>query len=370
MEYEYDNNEYLKEEGIDISKVKKMTRELIDKINEVNYCHGLEDINLTNIDFSDLTLKDMSFITFDTRTKWPSKDKLPVGYNPKELLENRKGLSLGLQTLKKEGIDGSGVKVVYIDCEGKDIFEHEEFKHLKYNYHDFVNCGDEAYHPFGVLSNLCGKNTGVAPGIMLDYYTSYGRMDKYNQSKLDVLNDILKRLEEGERFDVIGISGNRYQDSKIDGKVVRTKMQDQIDEIIFKIEKYGCTFIDGFVFENNFIGCGLNSCNKIDLNDIDYPSWYDVNNGKIGIICKGQVIARWQSINEYSYQGVNCDSWPIAQLVGVFALCRQVNKNMTYSHFVEAIYETSFSNEKGCKIIDLKALIKNLKKESIKKTHR
>ena len=40
--YIYDNNELLLEEGIDLSKEKQITRELIDKVNKVNYCHGFE----------------------------------------------------------------------------------------------------------------------------------------------------------------------------------------------------------------------------------------------------------------------------------------------------------------------------------------
>ena len=104
--------------------------------------------------------------------------------------------------------------------------------------------------------------------------------------------------------------------------------------------------IDGYRFLNDFTCCGLEAGIQYSFENLDYVSWANEDDKlKPAFICKGQVIAEWQSTNEYVYQGTNCDSWPIAQCVGLFALCRQIDKKITYEKFV-AITRKSLINKK------------------------
>ena len=48
----YDNNQFLIEEGIDLSKLKIITRDLIDRVNKVNYCHGFEGVDLSRFNLT------------------------------------------------------------------------------------------------------------------------------------------------------------------------------------------------------------------------------------------------------------------------------------------------------------------------------
>ena len=352
----YDNNQFLIEEGIDLSKQKQITRNLIDKVNKVNYCHGFEGVDLSRFDLTNLSMEDISYITFDEKTKWPTEEKLPKKFNPKMLLQSRKGAVVGLKELRNAGITGKGVNVVYIDQQNKYVFNHEEFIHLNYEYFDFNGEDLDCFHPYGVLSNLCGKNTGVAPDINLFYYSAY-KWKEFDKSMLKCLTDVLEKLKEGKSLDVVGISGPLYLI-----KEEKTEEQKQIDKVVKEIESFGCVVIDGFRFLDCFTCCGLDANVNSSFEAIDYVSWASAEDRrKPAFICKGQVIAEWQTTNQYVYQGTNCDSWPIAQGVGLFALCRQIDNKITYKEFVEATRKSILKNSQNNTIIDFQQCIEHIK---------
>ena len=173
---------------------------------------------------------------------------------------------------------------------------------------------------------MCGKNTGVAPNINLLYYSAF-RWKEYDESMLASLGDVLEKIESGNQIDVVGVSGPIYYRNKGE----KTAAQQKINEVVEKIEKYGCVVIDGYRFLDNFTCCGVIAEEDFSYYDVDFVSWASEEDMmKPAFICKGQVIAEWQTTNQYVYQGTNCDSWPISQCVGLFALCRQVNKKITY----------------------------------------
>jgi len=351
--YIYNNNENLIDEGIELHKMKQITREVIDNVNKVNYCHGFEGVDLSKFDLSNLSLDDISNITFDEKTKWPDSNKLPKGFVPSCLLQTRKRICPGINDLHKSSINGQGVNVVYIDQQNKFVFNHEEFKHLNYQYFDFNGCDLDEFHPYGVLSNLCGKNTGVAPNINLYYYSAY-RWKENDKSMLECLLDVLQKLKDGNHIDVVGISGPLY----FKNNKQKTLEQKKIDEIVKQIECLGCVVIDGYRFLGDFTCCGLEINEQLTFENLDYVSWADETDRlKPAFICKGQVIAEWQTTNEYVYQGTNCDSWPIAQCVGLFALCRQVNKSISYDKFVANVKNSLINN----KVIDFQQCIENVK---------
>lgn len=54
-------------------------------------------------------------VTFDTRTAWPPKNRLPQGFDPRRILERGKNPGLGIRALHGQGITGTGVHVAIID---------------------------------------------------------------------------------------------------------------------------------------------------------------------------------------------------------------------------------------------------------------
>ncbi|HPD01418.1 MAG TPA: peptidase S8, partial [Acetivibrio sp.] len=81
---------------------------------------SIKDLDLTGE--YDTLLK----VTFDTRTEWPSKDKLPKEFNPQEIIEIGKDPGLGIRDLHNQGITGQGVNVAIIDQ--PLLLGHKEYK--------------------------------------------------------------------------------------------------------------------------------------------------------------------------------------------------------------------------------------------------
>jgi subtilisin family serine protease len=54
-------------------------------------------------------------IHFNSKTKFPSTDKMPDGFNPQQVLENGKAPGLNIADLHAMGITGKGITVAIID---------------------------------------------------------------------------------------------------------------------------------------------------------------------------------------------------------------------------------------------------------------
>jgi len=63
----------------------------------------------------DLRTVDLFGITFDSFTEWPSRERLPVNFDPEEILEWGKAPGLGVGDLHAKGITGKGVHVAIVD---------------------------------------------------------------------------------------------------------------------------------------------------------------------------------------------------------------------------------------------------------------
>ena len=70
-------------------------------------------LNNHNLSFMDLkgSKELLSTISFSSRTKWPTSDKLPSGFDPKQILEYGKDPGLGISELHKLGYTGKGVSI-------------------------------------------------------------------------------------------------------------------------------------------------------------------------------------------------------------------------------------------------------------------
>ena len=77
------------------------------------------DSDLRRGDLSEVDLRDaaeaLTTTSFDTRTVWPPRHRLPVGFDPNELLESGKPTPLGVRQSHPLGATGEGVHVAVID---------------------------------------------------------------------------------------------------------------------------------------------------------------------------------------------------------------------------------------------------------------
>lgn len=162
---------------------------------------SLIDMDLTN------EYDALAKSTFDTHTEWPSKDKLPKGFDPKEIIEIGKDPGLGIRALHKEDITGKGVNVAIIDQ--PLLLEHEEYKDkiVKYTEIDCEDAGPQMHGP-AVASILVGENCGVAPNALLYYWAEPSWKGDYIQ-RTTALNEIIEYNKDkplNERIRVVSIS--------------------------------------------------------------------------------------------------------------------------------------------------------------------
>ena len=103
-------------------------------------------------------------LTFDSKTKFPAKNKLPKGFNSKKILKNGKNPGLGVRALHKKGITGRGVSIALIDQ--NMLIGHKEYpKNVAYYEQDkfWDKAPAASMHAPAVVSIAAGKTVGVAP---------------------------------------------------------------------------------------------------------------------------------------------------------------------------------------------------------------
>ena len=132
----------------------------------------LRSSNLKDLDLSQST-KDLLFADFDSKTQWPSSDKMPADFDWQKIMETGKDPGLGIRALHEQEIDGTGVGIAIIDQ--TLLVDHIE-------YADRVRLYEEpekrdrgrgaSMHGPAVASIAVGRTVGVAPNAELYYLAS------------------------------------------------------------------------------------------------------------------------------------------------------------------------------------------------------
>ena len=88
---------------------------------------GVSYLDLSDYDFSNVSLEVMTKLCFSSSTIWPDKDKLPKGFDPSKILMECTTTNEQVIKLHKLGITGEGITVAVIDS-GFQAENHVEFK--------------------------------------------------------------------------------------------------------------------------------------------------------------------------------------------------------------------------------------------------
>jgi len=333
------------------------------------------DLNQEFQDFrgSDLSKKDLSKIpcealitsSFDTRTKWPSSEKMPDGFNPDDLLEKSKNPGLGIRELHQEGFDGRGVKVAIIDH--KLLANHKEYKDSIADYEEIGKQGDDPEgHGLAVLSLLVGKDCGVAPKAEL-HYTAVpcGRDFTFWTEALEKILEQNEEKTDNKKIRIVSCSIGFGGGSDDKGVAEWKKALEEAKNagIIVVHTSMGQTH------NFHFVGGG-NTESREDPTKLD--EWLDfkgkeldLSPNTIMIPCDYRAYASSKGSNDYEYSGKGGLSWSCPYLAGLLALGLQVNPKLTGEELLDKIYSTSKTSKRnGVKVVNPKGFIQAIKDEN------
>lgn len=371
-----------------------------------------------NLRRKDLSDKDLSKVPvdilektdFDTTTKWPSKENLPTGFSPEQLLEDAKNPGLGIKKLHEQGITGQGIVVAIID-QTLDI-DHEEYKEAIIDYTEYGKAKEESISMHGpaVASLLVGKNCGVAPGAKLVYKAvPSGKRDFHFKTK--ALNDIIeknKNAQPNEKIRIISCSVGYVKEIPEPGL-------DEWIQTLNKAKESGIFVVDVIGNQLNISpkGCGkakdkdnfnnyypkLNSdgnikedeelkklylekdINKIikKLRELNLKKLTNINDSilkekieerinelekTIYIPCDYRTMASsWKEKEQYMYNGSGGISWSVPYLAGLFALALQIDPLIDQEKLVSIIKESAIINNQGIKVVNPEGIIDLVRKQ-------
>jgi hypothetical protein len=291
--------------------------------------------------------------TFDTRTKWPSADKLPRGFDPAEILEIGKDPGLGIRQLHEQGITGRGVTIAIIDQ--PLLKDHVEYKDQLVFYEE-INIFDShpEMHGAAVSSIAVGKTVGVAPDARFYYIATYafdqGNFDPSNEKRdfrfiakaVRRMVEVNEQLPEDEKIRVLSISVGWGPD-----EAGYSEMNDAVEEAnaagILVISS-NLAMTDG----SRFLGMGREALS--DPNDFSsyMPGlfWQEMffnNDGWPAMLLvpmDSRTTASEQGVEHYVFYRDGGLSWSIPYIAGMYALTVQVKPDITPEEFWAAAMQT------------------------------
>ncbi len=311
---------------------------------------------LTGIDMT-ASLADLQFATFDSKTQWPSSNKMPAEFDWQNMMEMGKDPGLGVQSLHDQGITGKGVGIAIIDQ--PLLVDHVEYKDRLYLYEEINVLPDSeaAMHGAAVSSIAVGKTVGVAPEADLYYIaTGFCGAEKFEELDFACWAKAVQRIVE--------INKNIPADRKIRvlslswGWSTKSTGYKQISAAVNEAKAAGIFVISsslGHTDELYFQGLGrqpLDEPNRFESYtpglwwEKDYfadPLNYYFGNPPEPLLLvpmDSRTTASPTGTEEYVFYRIGGWSWSIPYLAGMYALAIQVDPGITPKEFWETALET------------------------------
>lgn len=325
-------------------------------------------IDVRSRDISHLNLKDrmedLIQSQFDSKTRWP--ENLPQGFEPEEILSMNKTPGLNIKKLHEQGVTGENVGIGVVDY--GLIINHEEYRDRLKLYDEVHYKAKQAhFHGPSIASILVGKNLGIAPGADL-YFIGSENFDVEKKEMIEnysyIAESIYKLLEknntlpEGRKIRVISISACWSPVSR---------GYDEITKAVEEASKQGIFVVSANLFEQNpefyFHGLGREMLEEPD--DIEsytpYPGelWlsmvehidgfkdfylksYRTNEKKKTLLIPiaSRTVATAGGDSDYTIFRLGGWSFGIPYISGLYALCCQIDPDITPEKFWDAAYNT------------------------------
>ena len=296
-------------------------------------------VSLVNLDLREHA-KLLEKIPFDSRTKWPSADKLPDGFEPARLLEEGKNPGLGIHRLHQRGIDGRGVSIAILDQ--RLLKNHIEYASQLMRYEEIdVRGMPPQMHGAPVASIAVGKTCGVAPRTALSYFAMRMTAMPDNQIYCDIIDKIIESNENGsasERIRVVSISTGTFR---------RQANFEHWKKTLKKAEQHGILVV---TCAQDWLTYGLLA--RIPGRNPDDPNSYQsgkygVRPGALLVPAGNRTTASHQGPEVYTYWTEGGMSWAAPYLAGLAALAYQVDPKIEPKTIVKLWVETAVQTDAG-----------------------
>ena len=315
---------------------KVITQEWIEEAlkSEYFWIWGFTFCDLSNNIFDENIDPDiLRRVSFSSQTIFPKNS--PIKFDDKMI-----GDSDEFKKIHDEGINGEGINLAVIDY--GFITRHDELKDKIVNE---VTCEGEChFHGNVVTSILAGKNIGVCPKSKVYFFES--PYDTQTESVIALLKKIYELNQNGANIRIVNISASKHRESN------------EFDGLVEKLKEQGCYVIDSGTFAKKFI-----FVNKDFYTGEIYPNigWEEYSKKYIGVYNNTRVIPLHETDSDYAYVGQASASWTIPIISGLFALCLQINSDLTFDEFLNLVLETKVKTDNGLEVISPLGIINDVK---------
>lgn len=290
----------------------------------------------------------------DTKTVWPQT--LPEGFDPVALQELGKNPGLGVRTLHEQGIDGRGISVGIVDF--PLLVGHKEYADRLIHYEEIPESNyPAAMHGAAVASLAVGKTCGVAPAAKLYFIAAeltpdtseYNETFVYEAKAIHRLLDINLQLPEKEKIRVISISNG--WDPGYPG-------YDEVIAAVQRAKQEGVFVVSASLYgDYGYMLWGARRtpmANPDDVSHYEISTYYKDRISRwtpealeecIFVLQDDRTYASWLGEQDYAYGQYGGQSWGIPYMAGLYALCCQVNSDVTPDSFWKAVQETAHRTE-------------------------
>lgn len=307
------------------------------KIKEIDSVKKFEDVrwkDLRKIE-SKIDTSMIKTFWFNEQTIWPKK----YASFAKNLLIKGKNPGLGIRSLHKKGIMGTGVVVAIIDQ--NLCLDHPEFSGKIIEYHDMGSnqpSNKSTMHGPAVVSLLVGDSIGTAPGAKIYFIAVPGASEdaKYFADALNWIVDKNKSLPEGKKIRAVSVSANPSG--------LTFKNNKPWDLAFSRAISSGLIIID--CSRKSGIATGTCCYNIYDPNNVkscvSLGKYKDST--RLLIPCDQRTTAEEYDLGKFSYQftGRGGISWAEPYIVGVLALGWQLRPDISGNEMLKLVLSTAY----------------------------
>ena len=320
-------------------------------------------VDLRAYDLSGLDLfyeaQTLFYATFDDRTIWPARDRMPPNYNYQKIMDLGKNPGLGVRSLHARGITGEGIGIALIDM--PLLVDHQEYRDRLRLYEELF-FGEEAdqqpadMHGLAVASIAVGQTTGVAPQADL-YYIA---VDLASGQDADgkYLYDFTRAAQAIRR--VLEINQQLPAERKI--RVISMSFgwasgftgYEAISAAVAEARAQGLFIVSAYPAMDQIYGFKFSGLERSPLADPDsftfYTRLYICNlyasslpmcqAGRLLVPMNSRTTASPMGQEEYVFYRLGDESGTIPYLAGMYALAAQVDAEITPERFWELALQT------------------------------